>query len=677
MNFTCVTCARRKVRCDKIAPTCSTCRKARLDCVYQEPPPRKRKRKPVEDVHERLEQYEKLLKQNGIIPGDESEKTSPSDSAQVSDPPVTSKPKGSATGSGKLLGPSGKSRYIDSNVWRNIGEDDFQLSSDEDEEGETQPTSVYHSASVDPVSAALLGPGSPTSQSLINLHPPYEAAMKLWRLYVDSIHPIVMVVHVPSTQTMLQRAAANPSTASKATEALLFAIYHFAVVTISEDQCQELFGESQARLRSRYYDAVRQALVNAYFLRTHDFAVFQAYILFLLSVRSTCDSHTFWILTGVAVRISQRMGLHRDGEALGLKPFDVQMRRRVFWQLLPLDGLAGQLCGTGISITPESWDTKQPLNLNDADIWSDMTETPVPHVGATDMIFCLARTEIAKFVQKSNPILGTNAQWDAEDMAQRDKKLSALEGEMETKYLRYCDFANPVHTLTMGLARSACTSGKLRIRLPRAKSKGANISESDRREIWHIANKILDYDVAVHNNPDLKKFMWHLKAFFQFDPMIWILNEVRRDPLAPEHEAVWSKIQITYDNHPEMLTSKRALLTAIARLVTKAWDSYVQKKPRDSETPMLPEPPCVTAIRGHLSRRGSSDTGSVTASKHTYNPFDPELDPIDDMPMPQFASPTQNMRDFDWNQMIDFNTDSMDWMFWDQLVRDPVSFPSS
>ncbi|KAK1082712.1 hypothetical protein LTR48_006804 [Friedmanniomyces endolithicus] len=75
MAFTCVTCTRRKVKCDKTGPPCSTCRKTRLQCHYEAPPPRKRKRRPTDDIHERLEHYEGLLRQHGIL--DQADDPSP------------------------------------------------------------------------------------------------------------------------------------------------------------------------------------------------------------------------------------------------------------------------------------------------------------------------------------------------------------------------------------------------------------------------------------------------------------------------------------------------------------------------------------------------------------------------------------------------------------------------
>lgn len=338
--YTCTVCAKRKVKCDKIYPTCTTCRKAHLDCEYQEPAPRKRKRKPEDELHARLEHYERLLKEHGILEKTEKAKTNPA-TQSFSSPFYTIKSVhlGEKEG-GKLHEEDGKSRYIDSGMWRNLGEQDMHPSSDEEEDEPNYPASQQQFTPVgDPASAALLGSGLSIS-SLISFHPSYDSATKLWKLYSENVDPIVKVTHGPSFETTFKRIAANPGLTSRSLEALIFAVYHIAIVSSSEKECMKLFGESQSILQARYYDAARQALVNANFLRTTDLAVIQAYILFLLAVRTEYDPHTFWMLTGIAIRIAQRMGLHRDGEEHGLKPFDVQMRRRIFWQLIPLDGLA-------------------------------------------------------------------------------------------------------------------------------------------------------------------------------------------------------------------------------------------------------------------------------------------------------------------------------------------------
>ena len=201
-----------------------------------------------------------------------------------------------------------------------------------------------------------------------------------------------------------------------------------------------------------------------------------------------------------------------------------------------------------------------------------MKELPEARTGATDMIFCLARTEIAKFIQKMNPSHPNWAQtWEVEDVEEKERHLVALEDEMEMKYLRYCDFANPVHQITSAMLRGAIMSGRLRIRLPRAKAM-KELPEEERKKVWEISNKIIDYTNAAHDNLVFQRFMWHMQAFFQFDPLIWILNELRRNPLAHKDEQIWPKIEKVFIEHPGLIELKRSLHVAVARLTLKKWD---------------------------------------------------------------------------------------------------------
>lgn len=316
------------------------------------------------------------------------------------------------------------------------------------------------------------------------------------------------------------------------------------------------------------------------------------------------------------------------------------------------------MCGTGISINPDSWDTQQPLNINDTDIWPDMTTTPEPRTGATDMMFCLARTELAKFVQKAMPLFGNWSRVLEEvELADKERLLDEIEEEMETKYLRYCDFADPLHNIVMAMARTAINAGKLRIRLPRIKEV-KDLSEKEREAIWTQSLKIIDYDIAAQNNGNLKRFRWHLEAFFQWDSLIWILNDIRRHPLDHVDDQIWSKIEKVYQFHPNMLVQRRALHLAVAQLTLKAWDASHPPAPQ-TQTP-LPEPSFITTLRTFTSKRNTSRANSTMPPPHQYNPFDPNQDASEDLGNVTLSDTVWNTNDFDFSRMADFN--DIDWM---------------
>ncbi|PWY90680.1 hypothetical protein BO70DRAFT_384331 [Aspergillus heteromorphus CBS 117.55] len=568
---TCIHCVKRKVKCDRNLPTCSSCIKAAIECIYQTPAPRarKRRRRRSDDMHERLARYERLLKENGIgvgmsLSGGDDQGVVPR-SAEQARPQSQS---GSTGKMGKLLsGDDGKSRYIDSSIWLNSGEANMQSVSEDDEEEED--ASVNASGMVqDPVSGALVG----GSQDLTAYHPSHYHAIRLWTAHIQNVEPLCKVLHIPTTGNMVETVSRNPSTATKAQECLLFAIYHFAVFSLTDEDCIRDFGQTRSILLAKYQMALRQALVNASWLKTTEMPVMQAFILFLISVRTQADPHTFWIWTGVAVRISQRMGLHRDGEILGLPPFEVQMRRRLFWQLLPLDGYAGQLSGTGISVAPDSWDTKQPLNINDDQIYPGMTRQPEEVHGATEMIFCLTKNELSNlYTRKGVRMKKVGATIQFRESAEMEHLIDEVESTIETKYLRYCDIVNPLHVLTMGTVRSGANAVRLRNRM--GELTKLSVSDSQRRELCSLALRILETDCMLHKNPMTKRFLWHYKAFFLWDALVCVLRSLAKCGFFARYEvdSIWETVGDVYRNHLEILEGKQIHHIAVRKATLDTW----------------------------------------------------------------------------------------------------------
>lgn len=74
----------------------------------------------------------------------------------------------------------------------------------------------------------------------------------------------------------------DTSLGSKNHDALKFSIYACVVATLSESECEESFGESQATLLYGYQSATRYALSEASFLRVPDIDLLRAHVFFLV-----------------------------------------------------------------------------------------------------------------------------------------------------------------------------------------------------------------------------------------------------------------------------------------------------------------------------------------------------------------------------------------------------------
>ncbi|KAK5700641.1 hypothetical protein LTR97_005158 [Elasticomyces elasticus] len=660
MQYSCQTCAKRKIKCDKASPRCSGCVKGDHQCIYQAPPPRRRKRKlsseaegssRLDDVNQKLAQYEGILRANGLLPPDASKTlSSTGPGSDIIDPMLPSDAflEPEVSKNGKLVSGEGKSRYINSGLWRSVDDDDMPNLSEEEDEA---PDGVKVDL-IDPLTGAFLC----HHQSLLDYHPTHSHAMMLWEAHIDMVEPLCKILHIPTTRKMIEMVTQQPAIASKSEECLLFAIYHFAVYAMTEEECLMRLAQGKAALLQAYHYAARQALVNASFLKTTELSIIQALILFLLSCRYTYDPHVFWILTGVTVRIAQRMGLQRDGQALGLAPFDTQMRRRVFYQVIPLDGMSSRMTGTGIGITQGSWDTKPPLNLNDDDIWPGMTKMPEEKKGATDMMFCLSRATVGKYFIRAG--MGSPSQ-HLKDRSEVEAVISETEDEVENGYIRYCDIVNPLHFLTMVSTRSAITNMRMRIILPKYQWKIA--TNPEKREFFFLAQRILDTDIAACSHSSLRKFQWHVSVFFvwgSWDSMIFTLTTLRRPDMlsALEIDAAWSRMEQIYTNHSkELLISMQALQVAIGRIALKAWEVRARSN--------VPEPAFITTLRSLRKVNPRAKAEEINSS--TMEAMTEGLSSI---------SPNDASGAFSSGSSTDFNQESgldeTDWMFWDQLIQD-------
>lgn len=126
-------------------------------------------------------------------------------------------------------------------------------------------------------------------------------------------------------------------------------------------------------------------------------------------------------------------------------------------------------------------------------------------------------------------------------------------------------------------------------------------------------------------------------------------------------------------SHPDLLTLKRTLAVAVAKLAVTTWDTQpAQEKAR------IGKPAFIGSVRSAVQRRAAkkqSSTTTTTTSTPAYNPFARGDESPANLPLP----PTTNMNeDFMASGLdLEINADTFDWMFWDQLMKDPnMSIPA-
>ncbi|KAJ3572819.1 hypothetical protein NPX13_g4920 [Xylaria arbuscula] len=405
----CVHCQYRKIKCDRQQP-CSNCIKAKIACKPSTPAPPHKRRRPNQDLLERLARCEQLLKQyaDGNVPvqGDSpltatgpNAITSIGNSQPVSSPPMKVEDKRIPTG--KVVKEDGNDRFMDNYIRISFVDELAAMRNiidcgDDESESSTTGLSPGNDADL------FLGLDDMTID-LQELQPDLVSVFRLWQIFLDRVNPLTKIIHVPSMQSIVMNAANDIKQVPLSEQALLFAIYSMAVVSLNMQEVVQILGMTREEAISRYTRGTKLALARANFMKNYNMSILQALALYMLAINTRSENNSNWIMGGTVMRIAQKMGYHRDGEQFNLSPFDTEMRRRIWWHIHVQDIRNAMLSGLSHSWVTTNWDTKMPLNINDAEMSPSSMEPLVPRDGPTEMAFVLIIYTYQKFNSKTHP----------------------------------------------------------------------------------------------------------------------------------------------------------------------------------------------------------------------------------------------------------------------------------
>lgn len=396
------------------------------------------------------------------------------------------------------------------------------------------------------------------------------------------------------------------------------------------------------------------------------------------------------MLSGICQRIGQRIGLHRDGDMLKLPPFEAEIRRRLWWQIIMLEGFSQKLAGTGTGSNASvlMGDVKLPANLNDIDLFPGMTELPKESDRATEMMFFLIRCHVGNFLKRfETPQAVFDGVWNklttsAVDVNTKEKAIGELEHLFEQKFLRHCDSSITWHLMCSHLAKAIIFM--MRFMAYGADYQGKTETPEEKDTLFTLALQVCSAQILAYTMKEMQGFMWHVNMHFQWKALVFVLSELRYRTSGPQVEEAWRDIQLTYEFHPtfDEELSKRALPIAVSNLALKAWEAYTTA----NGIPGGGEPYFIQLIRNRPIRSKKSEA-SVT-QQNTVMTDELSYYVPDTLQQPSNVSTTGNdqLAAFPWNA-ADLNAslglppaipdlapsdypEQLDWSSWNNLLVD-------
>ncbi|SPQ17675.1 1ac17033-b09a-4c88-9083-81c6179ec833 [Thermothielavioides terrestris] len=503
-----------------------------------------------------------------------------------------------------VLNEKGVTRYVSSSLWTSINDELDELRkasqdlSDEDSDEsdlDVTPESADHDRSVVDHHAFVLGYRS-ADIDLRPLHPLPSQIPFIWQVYQENVDPILKIVHVPTMSKVIKEIRHNLDSLTPSLEALMFSIYYAAIASLDEEEVKLNFGTEKSSLMQKYRFALEQGLAKAEFLTKPDTTVVQALIIFLVLVRRNDDTRFAWTLTGLLIRLSQALGLHRDGTHFpNLTPFEIEMRRRLFWAVCVLDLRSAEDQGTDLTIVDRTFDTQIPLNINDSDISPDSPCLPEPREGTTDMAFSLTRYEICALSRRlhmASSGIDPPCPADASrSLEEREALITEVYNRVEQRLLKDRDRSNPLFWVASNVTRIIVAKMTLVIYQP-ALFPGPGhdgLSEDVRARLLNAALDVFEYSHVLNTDPRCKHWRWMFQTWSHWHALAYTLIEVSHRPWGPKAERAWAALNLTFQAprtvELQKLTNHHAVWLPLKKLYLKV------KKHREVEIRRLQADP--------------------------------------------------------------------------------------
>jgi hypothetical protein len=581
-----MTCRTRRVRCDKRSP-CSNCRRAGIACVVPstEGPPRwarNLEKRPgaasttpqaitphITKVKQRLQNLAGLVKQFER----EIEEANASVDAPISGTVTDTGGEQRASSSGfqtaahadSVLSQSGKfcgtsSHYVTSTFWTKIDQElaalradtqgvaDLDTDSSEDELRAQRTTIVSPPQVLSEPGAFLFGTNS--HASLKDYRPLASQIPYLLEVYERNVNLFVRVIHMPTllktTRSPEVMAALSPSD-----EVLLFGVYYAAIASMEDSDVQSSFGFSRAALTTKYRLGLETCLARADFLNNPTITVVKALTLFLALHRRSESPRFVWMMFGLLFRMAQYLGLHRDGEDTPYRTiFEVEMCRRVWWAMCLLDQKVSEDQGTHMAYASLDFDTKFPLNINDADINPQTTVTPPERYGVTDMSFArisAALTDIHRQLLSSS----SNSSLDSKVLS-----IEEIFNNFQSQYLQHTTDTDGGLTYWVSVCMARLVIAKLTLlsfapggRSQAPKSQAAPTMEDTKT--FHAAIHVAEYNHAMNAEETCRHWRWVYQTCTHWHSSVYLALEIPRREWNPTVERAWVAL-----NSPWLIPAK-------------------------------------------------------------------------------------------------------------------------
>ncbi|KAK3827711.1 MAG: fungal-specific transcription factor domain-containing protein [Benniella sp.] len=182
--------------------------------------------------------------------------------------------------------------------------------------------------------------------------PPKDLADHLIECYFTYVHPNMPVLHQPT----FMRQYRDPDPVRKPAAVLLNAMFAIASRFTTHP---EIVGTDPEAFGDEYFDRAKRLIDYEYEIPRQ--SSIQA-LLLMVTFRFTSEKSggRVWVMLGMAIRMAQDLGMHRNSARWHLPPLEAEVRKRLWWAIYIVDRWGSACMGRPMGIDDSDCDVDYP-----------------------------------------------------------------------------------------------------------------------------------------------------------------------------------------------------------------------------------------------------------------------------------------------------------------------------
>ena len=332
---------------------------------------------------------------------------------------------------------------------------------------------------------------------------------------------------------------------------------------MNEVEISGIFARPKSTILGNFQTGTEVALSKAQFLRATKLETLQALVIYLIPMCRDQLSRAHSVLVGMAIRLAECMGLHRDPDDIyGLTAVECHVRRIVWFQLCFLDFRTCEGQGPRPGIKREDYDTRFPLNINDSDLLGMKPREAKDKF--TDITVSRIRFECTEMQRVI---------WQDRIRIERKKismthvlsKVESFRKAMEAKYAHIFDLSVPIQKYAK-LVMTLMIQRMYVMILHRYVNNAANRVPERLSNLTVVSGlQSVEAAIAMETLPELSKWNWYGGAYQQWHIAFLLLTLIDHASETGYGERIWKVIDYVFepDQSWSATTKTRTIVTAI------------------------------------------------------------------------------------------------------------------